>query len=201
MQDLTHGAQLQSVIVLQLKDHALAGRQFFQRTGNSRSQLPSHQVALGIRSRAAVGYLIEDVVLPARRVFRDGSIFLAHGLLAQVVHAKIRHDAINPGVERTLETKASDVFVGLEESVLVDVLRVLLGAGQVEGEAQHRLIVVTHEFLEGAAVPALRLANQNRIVYAACLPSHAAPRGVPVLKDYVFSNSLPADSLCSLALC
>src|SRR5271165_7025326 len=54
---------------------------------------------------------------------------------------------------------------------------------------------MTHEFLEGGSVPALRLADQHRVVYAAFLPSHAAPCGVLVLSDVV-----TADSVYSLTL-
>src|SRR5258707_11172190 len=95
-----------------------------------------------------------------------------------MIEAQVGYDAVNPGVERTLEAKASDVLVGLEEGVLIDILGVVLGAGQVQRQAQDGVIVVTHEFLEGGAVPALRLADENRIVDAAFLTSHAAPRGV-----------------------
>src|SRR5271168_375961 len=57
----------------------------------------------------------------------------------------------------------------------------------MQRQPQDRLIVVTHQFLEGGAVPALRLADEDRIVYAAFLPSHAAPRGVMVLTDFLHS--------------
>jgi len=68
----------------------------------------------------------------------------------------------------------------------------VLGAREMQGQAQDRLIVVTHQFLEGGAVPALRLADEDRIVYAAFLPSHAAPRGVLLFTNYAtadFPNS------------
>src|SRR5207302_4770698 len=94
-----------------------------------------------------------------------------------------------------LETKASDILVSLEEGVLINVLGVVLGASQVQRQPQDRLIIVTHEFLEGGAVAVLRLADEDRIVYAAFLPSHAAPRGV-----LVRSNSATADRLHSLVL-
>ena len=98
-----------------------------------------------------------------------------------MIETQIGHDPVNPRVEGTLEAKAADVLVGLEEGVLIDVLGVVLGPGEMKSQPQHRLIVVTHEFLEGGAVSALRLSDQHRVVYAAFLPSHAAPRGVLVL--------------------
>jgi hypothetical protein len=42
---------------------------------------------------------------------------------------------------------------------------------------------MTDEFLEGGAVSALGLSDQHRVIYAAFLPSHAAPRGVPIHTD------------------
>src|SRR5258708_7264780 len=107
-----------------------------------------------------------------------------------MVEAKIGHNAVNPRIERALETKASDVLVGLEEGVLVNVLGVVLGAGEMERQPQNGLIVVTHQFLEGGAVPALRLADEDRIVDAAFLTSHAAPRGVLVLRYSVTAGLL-----------
>src|SRR6266702_7497334 len=107
-----------------------------------------------------------------------------------MIETQVGHDPVNPGVERTFEPETADVFVGFEEGVLVDVLRVLLGPGEMESEAQHRLVVMTNEFLEGGAVPALGLSDQHRVVYAAFLPSHAAPRGVLVLADSFHSLAL-----------
>jgi hypothetical protein len=51
----------------------------------------------------------------------------------------------------------------------------------MQSQPQHWLVVMTNEFLEGGAVPALGLPDQHRVIYAAFLPSHAAPRGVLVL--------------------
>src|SRR5207245_3235999 len=118
-------------------------------------------------------------------------VLLAHAFLTQVIKAQIGHDPVNPGVEGALKTKAADVLVGLEEGVLVDVLSFVLGAGEMKSEPQHRLVVMPHQFLEGSAVAKLRLADQHRIVNAAFLPSHAAPRdGVLVLTDYATAQSL-----------
>src|SRR5208282_2837917 len=92
------------------------------------------------------------------------------------------------GVERTLEAKAANVLVCLEEGILINVLRVVLGAGEMQRQPQHRLVVVPHQLLEGSAVAALRLADQYRIVDAAFLPSHAVPRrGILVTADSLHS--------------
>jgi len=49
-----------------------------------------------------------------------------------MIEAKIRYDPVNPCVKRTFKPEIANVFVGLEEGVLVDVLRVLLGTGEME---------------------------------------------------------------------
>src|ERR1700679_3164657 len=114
-----------------------------------------------------------------------------------MIEAKISYDAVNPRIKRALEAEASDVLISLEEGVLINILRVVLGAGQVQRQPQHRLIVVAHQFLEGAAVAALRLADENRIVNAAFLPSHAAPHGVLLLTDNAIAGSVHSVALCS----
>src|SRR5450631_3545418 len=176
--------------MLQLKYHALAGRKLLQRSGDARSQLSPQEIALRIRSRAHVRHLVEQIVLAARRILRDRRILFAHVLFAQVIETQVGHNPVNPGVEGTLEPETADVFVSLEEGVLVDVLRVLLGPGEMESQAQHRLVVVTHEFLEGAAVSPLSLSDQHRVIDTAFLPSHAAPRGVLVPVDSLYSITL-----------
>ena len=169
MQNLSHGSQLQAVIVLQLKNHALARRQFLQRSRNPRAQLAPHQIALWIRARAPVCHLIEQVVLAAVGVFCDRRVFFAHGPFAQVIETQVRHDPVNPCVEGTLEPEAADVLISLEEGVLIHVLSVVFSSGEMQGQPQHRLVVMAHQFLEGGAVPALRLADQHRVIDAAIL--------------------------------
>src|ERR1700686_730472 len=145
---------------------------------------------LRIRSRPPIGHLIEQVVLTAVGVFDDRRVLFAHVPLAQVIEAQVRHDPINPGVEGTLEPETSNVLVSLQEGVLVDVLGILLGSGEMEGEPQYRLVVMTDKFLEGGAVSALGLSDQHRVVYTAFLPSHAAPRGLFVNADSLSLSSL-----------
>ena len=86
-----------------------------------------------------------------------------------MIETQVRHDPVNPCVEGTLEPEAADVLVSLEEGILIHVLGVVFSSGEMQGETQHRLIVVAYEFLEGGAVPALRLADQHRVVDAPIL--------------------------------
>src|SRR6267142_2505861 len=96
----------------------------------------------------------------------DGSVFLSDISLAQMVEAEVGNDPVNPGVERTLETETPEVFVGLEEGILMNVLGVGFRSGEVESEAQDRLIVMTDEDLESRAVAPLRLSDQSGVVDA-----------------------------------
>jgi hypothetical protein len=86
-----------------------------------------------------------------------------------VIEAQVGHNPVNPGVEGTLEPEAAYVFVGLEERVLINILSVLLRSGEMKSEPQHRLIVMTNEFLEGGAASALGLPNEHRVIDAAIL--------------------------------
>ena len=83
-----------------------------------------------------------------------------------MIETEIGHDAVHPGVEGTFEAEISEVTVGLEKCFLVDVLRLGLRAGQMQCQSQHRLIVLTHEFLERSAGAALRFPNQVGVVDA-----------------------------------
>src|SRR5258705_2028656 len=93
-----------------------------------------------------------------------------------MVEAEVGDNPVNPGIERTLKTKARQVLVGFKEGILMDVLRVRFRTGEVKSQAQDRLIVVTHENLESRAVPPLRLPDQSRVVNAVALCCHGAPQ-------------------------
>src|SRR5207245_10721530 len=100
--------------------------------------------------------------------------------------AEIRDDAVDPRIERTLKTEIADVTIRFQESFLINVLRILLGTGQMKGQLQNSLVVLPHECLKRSAVTTLSLAYQIGIVYAcrnrAC---HACPcLGLRVLTAY-----------------
>src|SRR6266436_1571826 len=176
VQNLAHGAQLQPVVVLQLEHHPFTRGQLVERAGYAFAELPAHEVALRVSSRASIGHLVEDGVFFAGGVGGHGSVFLPDLSLAEVIETEIGDDAVNPGVERALEAKTAYILVGLEEGLLEDVLGVMLGSGEVQGKPQYGLVVMANQFLEGGAIAALRLADQHRIVDAAAtLPSHVAP--------------------------
>ncbi len=98
---------------------------------------------------------------------------------AQMIEAEIGNDAVDPGIEGTLKTETAQILVGLEEGLLINVLSVRLRSRQVQRQPQHRLIVMTHQDLEGRAVSLLRLADQTRVVNAVALRCQRAPR-IPI---------------------
>jgi hypothetical protein len=81
-----------------------------------------------------------------------------------MVQAEIGNNAINPGVKRALKTEVPDVPVGLQEGLLIDIVRVGVGAGQVQRQAQHGLVILAHQCLESGTVSALGGANQFAII-------------------------------------
>ena len=81
-----------------------------------------------------------------------------------MVEAKIGDDAVDPGIERALEPEAPQVAISLKEGFLVDVLGVVFRGGQPQRQSQNCLVVLAHQLLEGGAVPALRLTDQDAIV-------------------------------------
>ena len=66
--------------------------------------------------------------------------------------------------------------IGLQEGFLINVLRLGFRAGQMHGQAQHRLVVLAHQLLKRSAGAALRLAYQIGIVDAVeCVAHHRTP--------------------------
>src|SRR5690349_2838091 len=86
-------SQFQSLIVLQLKNHAFAGCQFFERQRDLPAQFAPHQVFFRIGTSAPVRYLCEHVINFAIGGGGNWSFFFSHLLLTNAVEAKIRDDA------------------------------------------------------------------------------------------------------------
>src|SRR5271168_2464745 len=112
--------------MLQLEDHALARGQRRECRSNLPPQFPPHQIAFWIGSRAHIRELLQPAVFLARRVNRHRSVFLPDIPLPQMIETKIGYDPVDPGVEGTFETEAAEIFVGLEEGLLINVLSVRL---------------------------------------------------------------------------
>src|SRR5581483_12025005 len=65
VQNLADCPQLQTVVMLQLEHHALARGKLIERSIDTGSKLPAHQVAFGVGAGPRVRYLVEDVILLA----------------------------------------------------------------------------------------------------------------------------------------
>ena len=66
-----------------------------------------------------------------------------------MIQTQIRYDPVNPRVERTLKPEAADVFISLQERVLINILGVLFGSGEMEGEP---LSLLVHSSLSSGPV-------------------------------------------------
>src|SRR5437762_14897 len=78
----------------------------------------------------------------------------------ELIQAQIGDNAINPRIERALEAEITDVAVGFQESFLVDILGVVLAAGQVQRQAKHLLLILLDQGVECHARPGLRFADK-----------------------------------------
>src|SRR5258707_107176 len=104
-----------------------------------------------------------------------------------MIEAEVGDDPVDPGVEGTFKTEAAQILVGLEEGFLINGLGIGLRSRQMQRQPQNRLIVMTHQYLEGSAVSLLRLADQTRVVNAV----GAASDGIGVRCPGRLSGSLP----------
>ena len=76
-----------------------------------------------------------------------------------MIQTEVGHDAIDPGVERTLEAEARQIDVGTQERLLINVLSIFRRTGEMDGEPQHGAIVLPHQFFERGRVALLGLTN------------------------------------------
>src|SRR5438477_9066791 len=139
--------------MLQLEDHALAGRQPVQRARDPCAQFPAHKITLRIGGSPPIRHTLQHIVLLAFRICRDRRIFFSHLLLPQVIEAEIGDDAVNPGIKRTLEAKTADVLVRLQERFLINVLGFRVRAGKMHSQPEHCLVVVPYNSSKAARLP------------------------------------------------
>ncbi len=94
-----------------------------------------------------------------------GSLILRPRLTpAQMIQANICNDAVQPGVEAALEAEAMQVAINLQESLLINVARVLGTLHQIQRQPQHVPVIPAHQFLERSTVPRLRLRDYAALV-------------------------------------
>jgi hypothetical protein len=83
-----------------------------------------------------------------------------------MIKAEIGGNSINPRVKRALETKPRQMYIRAQESFLINILTILLGTGEMNGEAEDRPVILLDELLESCGIALLRCPNQLRVVYA-----------------------------------
>src|SRR6266700_1412633 len=84
--------------------------------------------------QAMVVFQLENHAFARRKVSQGtNDVLLQYAACEVVLEAKIRGNAIDPRIKRALETKAWQIHVGAQKSFLIDVLTVLLRAGEVNG--------------------------------------------------------------------
>src|SRR5262249_50383685 len=103
-------------------------------------------------------------VLFAFRISNDRRVFAPCLLAPHVVQTQVRDDAVDPRIKRTLEAEVADMPVRLQECLLVHILGVLFGTGEVKSQPENGLGVLTYEGLERRAISAWRLPYEFGIV-------------------------------------
>lgn len=124
------------------------------------------------KTNAIPGYGVSDQQLYQRL----GRFLFADFALAEEVQAKVGDDAVEPGVEAAIEAEGVEIAMDAEEGLLVDIAGVLLGAQEVEGEAEDGLIVGVDELLEGELVARLRRSDECRFVRQGPFPEYPGRR-------------------------
>jgi hypothetical protein len=83
-----------------------------------------------------------------------------------MIETQIGHDAVDPGIERTLKPEAADVDVGAQEGLLVNILAVFLRPGEMNRQSEHGSIVLANQFFERSGIAQLSPADKQRIINA-----------------------------------
>ena len=107
--------------------------------------------------------ILSEMVHPVEGTFGGidhSGLFPPDFPFAQVIETDIGHNAVQPGVETTVETKRMEVLVDPQEGFLVDIPGVLRGAKQVHGNAQDILVVTAHQCLERLGISTLSCSDQ-----------------------------------------
>ena len=81
-----------------------------------------------------------------------------------MVDAQVYNDSVYPGVKRAFKPESIEVAIGAEKGLLVDILGVFLGTGNMQRKPEHSLIVISDQFLECGSVALLRPTNHFEVV-------------------------------------
>ena len=83
-----------------------------------------------------------------------------------MVQAEIRGNAIDPRIKRALETKPSQMYIGAQESFLINILAIVLRSREMNSEAKDRAVIFLDKLFEGRDIALLRCSNQPRVIGA-----------------------------------
>ncbi|SRR6266498_3518126 len=159
-------SQLQAMIMLQFENHALARREVAQRTDDVLAQHAACQIAIRACADAVIGYAIQEFLFLSVWGTCDSQFIASGALPAKVIKTEIRSNAIDPRIKRTLETKPRQMYKGAQKSFLINILTILLRAGEVNGQAKYRPVILLHELPERCGIALLCCPNQPYVVCA-----------------------------------
>jgi hypothetical protein len=94
------------------------------------------------------------------RAYRLGMV----SIFPNMVDAEVYNDSVYPGVKRAFKAESIEVAIGPEKGLLVDILGVFLGPGNMHGKPEHSLIVISDQFLECGSVALLCATNHFKVV-------------------------------------
>src|ERR1035437_2845534 len=160
VQHFSNHAQPQSLVVLQFKNHPLARRQLLQRGLNPLSQYLAVQLLAGVRKRPVVRNRGQQVNLPAGVIHQHRAVLAPRLAPPQLVQAKIGHNPVNPRIKRALKPEISQIPVGLQEGLLVNILCVVLTPRQAQSQPENLVLILPNQRVKGRPRPCLRLADQ-----------------------------------------
>ena len=88
--------------------------------------------------------------------------FLSQGLpLPELVQSDICRDPVDPGVKARFRTKTTKGAIGFQKRLLQDILGLLAVAKHMKRKPEDMTIVTVHQLLEGLAIAALSLLDQQ----------------------------------------
>jgi len=128
------------------------------------SQYAAGQIALRACANALIGNAVQELMLFSVWGICDGQFIASGAFPAKMIKTEIRGDAIDPRIKRTLETKPRQMYIGSQKSFLIDILTILLRAGEVNGEAKDRPVVLLYELFERYGIALLCCSNQLYVV-------------------------------------
>src|SRR5712664_3896341 len=153
--------------MLHLKNDTLARRQPLHRRRNPRLNFFPEQPPLRVQRRSMLPLPLEKVGNPFIRVAAvrlRSLIFRARLPPPQMIQANVCDNAVQPRVETALEAEAMQVAVNLQESLLVNVARVLGTFHQIQRQPQYVSVIAAHQFLERSPVSRLRLRDYAALI-------------------------------------